>query len=492
MIIDHSGTVHGSGGGALRQLGDQEVDIISVVRSLTKYAVTLTDPRDAAAVVDEAVWHATTGRPGPVWINVPMNVQGASIDESELRIFTPPESSKPVLPEALADDISARIFAAERPLLVCGRGVRLAKADGELLRLLERLQLPCATTLNGYDLVPSESPLWVGRIGSQGTRAGNFALQSADVVLFIGTRNNVRQVAYNWNDAAKDACAIVLDIDAAELQKPLRKPDMAVHADAGDVLRAIASRATAEAVNLKAKEREAWRSWCIEKREAYPVVTQEHRAHTVTIEPYVFAEELTKRLPEGAILVTANGTANVTAFQAGIAKARQIAIWNSGCASMGYELPAAIGAALARPGEAITCVAGDGLLMMNVQELATLAFLKLPVRVLLLDNGGYASIRQTQERFFQRLVGCGVESGLGFPNWEKLAEAFGLPFQRISSPSELNAGLDQALAVHGPLFVQVTTRIDTTFAPKVASARLADGRMVSKPLDDMGPILDGR
>ena len=474
---------------ALRQLGDQEVDIISIVRPLTKYAVTLTDPRDAAAVVDEAVWHATNGRPGPVWINVPMNVQGASTDEDELRIFTPPAGGKPVLSESLADRVATTLFAAERPLLVCGRGVRLAMAEGELLNLLERMQLPCATTLNGYDLVPSDSPMWAGRIGGQGTRAGNFALQSADVVLFVGTRNNVRQVTYNWGDAARNACAIVVDIDAAELEKPLRKPDLPVHADAGDVLRALLARATPEALNAKSGEREAWRAWCIARRDAYPVVTKEHREHTGTVEPYVFADELTRRLPEGAILVTANGTANVTAFQAGVTKARQIAIWNSGCAAMGYELPAAIGAALARPGEAVTCVAGDGSIMMNLQELATIAFLKLPVRVLLLCNGGYASIRQTQERFFQRLVGCGTESGLGFPNWEKIAAAFGLPFQQITSPDELGEGLDRALAAEGPVFVEVRTRVDTTFAPKVASARLADGRMVSKPLDEMAPFL---
>lgn len=473
----------------LRQLGDQEVDIVSVVRPLTKYAVTLTDPRDAAAVVDEAVWYATTGRPGPVWINVPMNVQGAFIEESDLRVFTPPGAPKPELAEALADDIAARLFAAERPLVVSGRGVHLAKAERELLELLARVNIPCATTLNGYDLVPSASPHWVGRIGSQGTRAGNFAIQSADLVLFLGTRNNVRQVTYNWNDTAKDACAIVVDIDAAELKKPLKRPDVPVHADAGDVLRALLARATESAIGARAVEREAWRAWCVEKRNAYPVVTTEHRAHTQTVEPYVFAEELTRRLPERAILVTANGTANVTAFQAGIAKAQQTCVWNSGCASMGYELPAAVGAALARPGEAVTCVAGDGSIMMNLQELATIAFLKLPVRVLLLDNGGYASIRQTQERFFQRLVGCGVESGLGFPSWEKIADAFGLPFQRIASPEELGAGLDRALAVQGPLFVEVLTRVDTTFAPKVASMKLDDGRIVSKPLDDMAPFL---
>ena len=473
----------------LRQLGDQEVDIVSVVRPLTKFACSQTDPRDAVAVLDEAVWHATTGRPGPVWIDVPMNVQGAPSAHDELRSFVPPKAVRPVLAEACIEDLITRLFSAERPLVVAGRGVLLARAKAELLELLARLDLPCATTLNGYELVPSASPHWVGRIGSQGTRAGNFALQSADVVLFLGTRNNVRQVTYNWGDTARQACAIVVDIDAAELAKPLRKPDVAVHADAGDVLREILARATPEAVGARSVERGAWREWCRKVRDTYPVVTQEHREHTGTVEPYVFAEELTKRLPDGAILVTANGTANVTTFQAGIAKPDQTCIWNSGCASMGYELPAAVGAAIARPGEAVTCVAGDGSLMMNLAELATVAHRRLPVRMFLLENGGYASIRQTQERFFQRLVGCGEDSGLGFPRWEKLAEAFGLPYQRIESAAALDAGLDRALGAEGPLFVEVKTRLDTTFAPKVASMRLADGRIVSRPIDDMAPFL---
>jgi acetolactate synthase-1/2/3 large subunit len=473
----------------LRQLGDQEVDIISVVKPLTKYAVTLKDPADTIKVLDEAVWHATQGRPGPVWINVPMNVQGAMIDPGLLREFSPPPMAMPALRDHTLRSLFEHLMSAKRPLLVAGRGIRLAGAQRELLQILERLGIPCTTTLNGYDLVPSDHPSWVGRIGNQGTRAGNFAIQSADFVLFVGTRNNIRQVTYNWTDTAQRAFCAVVDNDRAELEKPLKKPDLPVHADAGEVLRGILALLNESAVQKSADSRKKWLTWCIERRDRYPVVTDKHRSHQGTVDPYVFADELTDQLPEGAILVTANGTANVTLFQAGKTKADQICIWNSGCASMGYELPAAIGAALARPGIPVTCVAGDGSLMMNLQELATISHLKLPIRILLLDNGGYASIRQTQERFFQRLVGCGPESGLGFPSWDKIASAFNLTFSRISKPEELKKGIMDALKHAGPSFVEILTRVDTSFEPKVSSMKLPDGKIVSKPLHDMFPFL---
>ena len=470
----------------LRQLGDQEVDIIPVVRPLTKFAVTVKDPRDIRAVLEEALHHAVSGRPGPVWVNVPMNVQGANIDVATLRGFVPPaRASVDLTPQAA--QVRDLLAAAERPVLVAGRGVRISGAQGALVSLAEHLGVPVLTTLNGFDLIPSEHPLYVGRIGSQGTRAGNFALQNSDLVITIGTRNNVRQLSYNWACFARAAKKVVVDIDEVELKKPTLVPDVPVCADAGAFLAALSK---AEHERPVGRSWGSWVSWCIERREKYPAALPEYAKSEKGVHPYHFAAVLSRHLREGEVIVTANGTANVAYFQAGVVKKGQVAIWNSGCAAMGYDLPAAIGASVAGGKREVICLAGDGSLQMNVQELATVAYHRLPIKIFLFDNGGYASIRQTQRNFFGRFVGCDLDSGLGCPDLAKVAEAYGVPSVRIDETGDLDARIVECLSRPGPLFVNVVMAREYVFSPKVASARLPDGRMVSRPLEDMAPFLD--
>lgn len=469
---------------ALRQLGDQEVDIIPVVKPLVKYAISITDPRRVRFEVEKAFHQAISGRPGPVWIDVPMDVQGAPVDESQLTGFETPE---PVRGGADIAQIMQLLRTSRRPVIVPGHGVRLAGKVKEVRELLELLGIPAVATFNGYDVLPNEHPSYCGRIGTIGNRAGNFTLQNADFVLFLGTRNNVRQISYNWENFAHRATTVVVDIDPMELAKPTFRPDHAFAADLREVVPALLIAARTEAAEPVAGRTE-WLAWCRKRLELHPVVRPDHLLETERINPYPFFESFTKGLPEDATIVAGNGTACVALFQAGIAKSFQRAFWNSGCASMGYDLPAAIGAALGKD-ERVWCLAGDGSLQMNLQELATIAHNQLPVKLVYLDNGGYASIRQTQTNFFKSQYGCGISSGLGFPNMEKLAEAYGIRYIRTERIEDVSA--HQAIVADGidPVIWDVKLKLDYSFEPKLSSEKLPDGRIISKPLEDMFPFL---
>ena len=466
----------------LRQLGDQEVDIIPVVSPLVKYATCVRDPRDVRREVEKAFHLATTGRMGPVWIDVPMDVQGAMVDETILEPFVPPVA--PPAPVADPQRIIELLKAARRPVLVAGHGIRLADQVPVLGELLQLLRIPVLATFNGFDLVPSDHPCQCGRIGTVGTRGGNFTLQNADLVVLLGTRNNIRQVSYNWGNFAHRAITVAVDVDEAELRKPTFKPTHAIHADLRQFLPSLLEVARAARLPARAE----WLEWARERSRLHPVVQPAQLKPTDRLHPYAFMERFTQGLPPGASVVAGNGTACVALFQAGIVKERQRIFWNSGCASMGYDLPAAIGAALGR-GADIWCLAGDGSLQMNLQELATLAQRKLPVKLAVLDNGGYASIRQTQAVFFDAKFGCTIDSGLAFPALDRLAEAYGLPYVRTSQLATLEADQRLVATTAGPVIWHVELMHEYAFEPKVSSERLPDGRIVSKPLEDMAPFL---
>jgi acetolactate synthase-1/2/3 large subunit len=466
----------------LRQLGDQEVDILPVVSPLVKYATSVIDPRDVRLEVEKAFHIATTGRMGPVWIDVPMNVQGSLVDEGVLKPFVPPTDLG--TPSADLRQVVELLKSARRPVLVAGHGIRLARCLPTLDELVNRLQIPVLATFNGFDLIPSDHPCQCGRIGSVGTRAGNFTLQNSDLVLLLGTRNNIRQVTYNSENFACHAVTVAVDVDEAELHKPTFKPNHPIHADLCQFLPALV--AELEATDLP--DRSEWLAWARERTRLHPVVQPAHRHQHDRIHPYAFMERFTLGLPEGATVVAGNGTACVVLFQAGIVKKGQRIFWNSGCAAMGYDLPAAIGAALGTGAET-WCLAGDGSLQMNLQELATLAHRRLPVNLVVLDNGGYASIRQTQATFFGAKFGCTTDSGLGFPALDRIAEAYGLPYRRTSRLADVEADQSRVKALTGPVLWHVEMAHDYAFEPKVSSEKLPDGRIISKQLEDMAPFL---
>lgn len=466
----------------LRQLGDQEVDIIPIVSPLTKYAVSIRDPVDVRFELEKAFHLANTGRCGPVWLDVPMDVQGALVEEGALRAYVPE------VPEMVVFDVNALldlIRCSQRPVIVAGHGVRLSGQSETLHRILSVLPVPTLSTFGGFDLLPSDHPCYAGRIGTLGTRGGNFTLQNADFILFLGTRNNVRQVSYNWENFAHRATTVAVDIDAAELNKPTLRLTHKIHTDLADFVPRLH-----QALRSKSPlgDYSVWLRWAKERTARYPAICSKHMTAGDRIHPYPFFERFTRQLPDDAVVVAGNGTACVVLFQAGIVRAGQRYFWNSGCASMGYDLPAAIGAAKGLKRD-VWCLAGDGSLQMNLQELATLAHNSLPVKLVVLDNGGYASIRQTQKAFFGTQYGCGKTTGLGFPNLEKLAAAYGIPYVCSSRLEEIAEHQRFASRTAGPVVWEVQLSLDYSFEPKVSSMRLPDGTIVSKPLEDMAPFL---
>lgn len=486
----------------LRQLGDQEVDIVRMAEGVTKYAVMITEPETIRYHLEKALFLATEGRPGPVWLDIPMNVQGALIEEDELEGFTAPEPNwlrGNELDEA-ATAILDKLLHAKRPVIMAGTGVRIAGAQAQLLEFADRAMIPVTTTWNAHDLVPDNHPCYVGRPGIAGDRAGNFTIQNADVLLTIGTRLCIRQVSYNWENFAPQAYKIVVDIDATELCKPTIKPDMPIQADANELLssllkqHSICLKSTFDSTCKYWEKRESWLNWCLERRRRYPVVIPEYRHNRKRINPYAFIDILYDHLEKNEIIISGNGTPCIVGFQAAKIKEGQRLFHNSGSASMGYDLPASIGAWHSQSARdrrsRLICITGDGSIMMNLQELQTIIDQHIPLKVFLLNNMGYHSIRQTQGNYFSdNIVGCGAESGLSFPNFSKISAAFDYRYEKIEYLNDAAKILPKVLSGSDAVICEVMIDLDQQFAPKLASRKLADGTMVSASLEDMSPFL---
>ena len=488
--VRYDTTAH-STGVPFRQLGDQEFPgTITCAATMSKYAQLIIEPPSIRYHLEKALHMATTGRPGPVWLDVPVNVQGAMVDPDTMPGYDPNEDqeSHPAIPESLLDQVVALLRGAKRPVLMLGSGVRLAGAYPDLMRLLDRLRIPVVLGFNAHDLLGDDHPLNCGSPGSIGNRPGNFTVQSADVLLTVGTRLNIRQISYNWKSFARNAKKIIVDIDPLEFKKPTVQADLAVLADAKDFLRGLTDHLTREPT-IESPE---WLAWCQARKAKYPTVLPEYWTRNTPVNPYAFTELLGRALPANAVIGTGNATVCICTFQALKIKAGQRLFSNSGSASMGYDLPAAIGAACAAiPGQMVVCLAGDGSIQMNLQELQTIVSNQLPVKIFLYNNNGYLSIKLTQTNHFNRhFVGSGPTSGVSFPEMQRLAAAFGLPYLRIESLDNAAAVLAQALAMPGPVICEIMLDADQPFAPRISSRRLEDGSMISTPLEDMFPFLD--
>lgn len=466
----------------LRQLGDQEVDIISCVKPLVKYAKMVTEPSEIKYHLDRAIYEATTGRKGPVWLDIPMNVQGAMIDEDNLKEFVPPAAA---VYDLKINEVVEKLKSAKHPLIVAGYGLRLAGQEKALLDLLEKTEIPVVTTFNGMDLVSSDHKNFCGRVGTVGQRAGNFTLQNADVILFLGTRNNIRQVSYNWENFAPKAFKMVVDIDSAELDKPTVVPDLKINADLKEFFPALCKNFP----ELHVKE---WLEFSKNIQAKYTFDnTAEYQSQNGVINVYDFIHTLSEVMEEGDIVVAGNGSACVCTHQAALVKSGQRIFWNSGDASMGYDLPAAIGACYEANGRNVICLTGDGSIMMNIQELQTVVFNKLPIKIVVINNAGYSSIRQTQRNFFEgHMTGSGDDSGVSVPDFCKLATGFGLKSVRISNPSTMREELAKMLGETEPIVCEVMVEKEYAFSPKLSAKKLPDGTMVSPSLEDMFPFLD--
>jgi len=473
----------------LRQLGDQEVDIISIVSPITKFAYMLTSANEIKYCLQKAIYEATSGRPGPVWLDIPMNIQGALVDEKMLREFVEPKvnsESKVNLAEKI-NIIVEKLKAAQRPVILAGHGIRISGGIKEFYNLLEECNIPVVTTFNGIDIIEEDHKNYIGRFGTLGNRAGNFTVQNADVLITIGTRNNIRQISYNWEFFAREAYKIIVDIDEAELNKPTLKPDLPVCADAKEFIKQLANKLSKSIKNSHSN----WLIWAKERKTKYPSVLPEYYQATNGVHPYVFMELLGKQLTPNAVCVTGDGTACVAPFQAMPIKKNVRVFWNSGCASMGYDLPAAIGACIATNFKDVICLAGDGSLQMNIQELQTVIHHQMPVKIIYLNNDGYVSIKQTQDGFFGgHRVGSDPKSGVSFPDIIKIGQAYGFKTHQIVSHDNLEKEIEFVLSQKGPLICEVILTNDYKFLPKVSSKKLDDGRIISAPLEDLAPFLE--
>ena len=471
----------------LRQLGDQEFNITDCVRTMTKYAEMITVPEDILYHLQKALYLCINGRPGPVWLDIPLDVQAAVIESDGLREFDPEELSDKPHPEydtALTELILKKIQAAERPVILAGTGIRLSDAHKEFIECINKLNIPVVTAWNAHDVLWDSHPLYCGRPGTVGTRGGNFVVQNCDLMLVIGCRMNIRMISYNYKDFAKNAYKIVVDIDANELKKPTISPDLPVHADLKDVLYAL----------LKADyhynpAQNVWTRWCRFVNQKYPATLPSY-FKSDKLNPYVFIHELCKAMDTDDTVVCGNGSACVITFQAAVIKNGQRYFTNSGCAAMGYGFPAAIGACIQRAGKRTICIDGDGSFQMNLQELQTVVYNKLNLKIFYINNNGYHSIRQTQNNLFNPpLVGVCDGNGISFPDAEKLAYAYDINYVRIDSLNDIEAKIENVLNLDGPVFCEVIVDPEQNFEPKLSSKVLPDGRIVSPPIDDMYPFL---
>jgi len=473
----------------LRQLGDQEADIIAMVGGITKYAAFIDDPLSIRYHLERA-WHlAQSGRPGPCWLDIPVDVQAASLDPAHLRGYDPAEDEKTLDSSQFSfqcREVLERIRNAKRPVILAGTGVRAAHAVDEFDDLIHRLGIP-VTTAWTHDVIATDDALFCGRQGTIGDRAGNFTVQNADLLLTLGSRLNVRQTSYNWQSFAPRAFKIHVDIDAAEFQKPTVRPDMAIHGDLRHFLQELLREC--DRTQYRPGLHAPWLAWCHERVRRYPVVQGQQRQSGPPLNPYYFGEQLSARLAADDVIICGNATSCIVPFQTMRLKHGQRLISNSGAASMGYDLPAAVGAAFARPGKRVICLAGDGSIQMNIQELQTVVHHRLPVKIFVLNNSGYLSMRMTQSGFFGRLTGESASSGASFPNMVKIGCAYGIPSLRIDREAQFPQ-IDQALSADGPSLIDVALDPNQEFEPRSKARQLPDGRVVSPNLEDMYPFLD--
>lgn len=473
----------------LRQLGDQEADILAMARGITKYAALVEDPVRIRYHLERAMNLAVSGRPGPCWLDVPIDVQSAPVDPAVLDAYDPEADAAQADMEklrTLCREILERLRKAERPVILAGTGVRLAGAVDLFHKTVHRLGIP-VTTAWTHDLIASDDPLFCGRPGTIGTRAGNFTVQNADVLLVLGSRLNIRQISYNWPSFAREAFKIQVDVDPAELVKPTVRPDLAIVSDLRAFLQELSRQM--DEVGWDLDHHAGWLAWCRERGERYPTVLPKHREFRGAINPYGFVEALFERLREDDAVVTANGAACVVTFQAARIRRGQRLFSNSGNASMGYDLPAAVGAAVARSGKRVICLAGDGSIQLNLQELATVVQHRLPIKIFVFNNDGYLSIRLSQTNFFGRFIGESRRSGLFFPDLMKIAGAYGLQALRIDQ-ADYGTQIETVLAMDGPVLAEVILDPSQAFEPRMSSRSLPDGRIVSASLEDMFPFLN--
>lgn len=479
------------GKSGLRQMGAQEVDIIPIVKPITKYAVSVTDPLKIRCSLEEALYLAQNGRRGPVWVDVPLDVQGQMIDENDLLPFIPPQET---VNENETQDFKNKISetiklinTAKRPVILAGNGIWLADAENEFLKLIEQLNIPVLTTWKSVDLLPENHRLYAGRPGSIGQRGANFVLQNSDLLITIGARMDLPQTAYNHKNFGKSAKKVIVDIDECEINKMQMNIDVPIVCNAKNFI--------GELLNKKDKiaytDDSNWIEKCSQWKTKYPVVLEEYRNQKDYVNSYVLIDVLSQEMNSEDLLVPgSSGSCSEVTMQTFKVKKGQNVLNNQGFGSMGFGLPASIGACIASGNKRTVCVNGDGGFQLNIQELETVKRLNLPIKFFILNNNGYGSIRNMQRNHFEgHYVGSEENSGMSLPDITQLAKVYGIPCERIYNQENLNEKIKNILNTDGPFICDVMLDPEQPTSPRVSSIKLEDGSMVSKPMEDMWPFL---
>ncbi len=469
----------------LRIWGVQGYDSSAVVEKVTKHVARVMDPTEVLYELEKAYHIATTGRPGPVWVDIPMDIQAAKIESDTLRTFTPPAAEVAMTSlDGHISDLWALLAGAERPVLWLGNGIRLAGAADRVTALVEKLGIPTLVSWAGIDLIDSEHPLVFGRAGVYGQRAGNLVVQNADLVIAIGTRLAIPQIGYVLDEFARDAKLVVVDIDADEVAKHGARVTLPMVADAGEVIDAVLASDAASG------EKAVWLEQCERYRKAYPWIGPEHADTPSFINSYQFLDRLTDQMKPNQVVVTDMGTALLSGHQVMRFKDGQRLMTSTGLGEMGYGLPGAIGASFARDRGEVICLNCDGGMMMNLQEIQTMVHHELPIKLFIFNNDGYLMIKHTQTNLFAgRQVAVDRKSGVSCPDFSALAKAWGMPAYQIRTWEDVDIVLPEVQAAKGPLICEVFMDPHQLFLPKLSLAARPDGTIVSPPLEDLSPLV---
>ena len=472
----------------LRQLGDQENDIVSMVKKITKFSYVLKNPNLVDSVLKYALDLATTGRPGPVWIDVPIDIQGSIYSKSSQKVYKKNIKTK-TSNKKLESDVNKvlkLLGEAKRPAILVGGGVRASGSHKEFLKFINNSSIPVLTAWNAHDVLHNSHKNYAGRPGTVGDRPGNFIAENCDLLVVFGSRLNIRQIGYNFKEFSKRSFKIMVDVDEQELNKKTLNIDLKLNYDLKEFLVILNKKSK----KIDNENHVKYLKWCKKLLNEYPVFSSKQISDK-KINPYHFVNELFDQLKNRQIVVTSDGTAVVTTFQGAILKPGQRLFSNSGSASMGFGLPAAIGTCFANNKKEVICIEGDGSIQMNIQELASVRHHDLPIKIFIFSNEGYHSIRQTQTKYFpDNITGCGPDSGLSFPDFKNIAKAYGLKYMLIDKKSNLVNNLKNTLKTKEPIICEVLIDKNQEFEPKASSKLYSDGIMKSAPLYDLYPFLD--
>jgi len=474
-----------SAGTELRQFGIQECNNTKYAKDYTKYAITITDPKTIRYHLEKAYYLATTGRSGPVWLDIPLDIQGQIIDVDKLDGFDIPKEK--INKIGNMPSVISEIQQAKRPVIIYGYGIRLSKTEEDLLKFIETTEIPVISSWTASDIVPTASPLYIGRSGILGDRAGNFTTQNSDLIIILGSRMSIPQVGYNYKLFARKAKKIMVDIDIEEINKPSLSIDIKVNSDLKNFFSQFFEYLKVNDINFE--KQLSWIKRCQMWKKKYPVALPEYKDEKDFINSFYFIDYLSSKLKENSIVVTDMGTSFTCTMQTFKTKKDQRLFTSSGHASMGFGLPGVIGACIANNRQKTIGISGEGGLQMNLQELQTIVTYQLPIVLFVINNDGYLTIKSMQQNHFGRLVGSDPSSNVECPDMEKIAEAYGLSFIRLSSHDELHEKLDSVLSFDKPIVCEIIMNPNQPLIPKVSSMKLPDGKVISKPMEDLFPFL---